>query len=46
MSRPAVQATGSKIYLTWEDDGIKMVVRKISDKSTTIISPKSSRHHK
>ena len=38
MSKPIVQATGSKIYLTWEDDGIKMVVRKISDKSTTGLS--------
>jgi len=35
MSKPTVQATGSKIYLTWKDDGIKMVVRKISDKSST-----------
>ena len=38
MSKPIVQATGSKIYLTWEDDGIKMTVRKISDKSTTGLS--------
>ena len=35
MSKPIVQSTGSKIYLTWEDDGIKMIVRKISDKSST-----------
>tara|TARA_Y100001951_G_scaffold96612_1_gene95469 strand:- start:1180 stop:2307 length:1128 start_codon:yes stop_codon:yes gene_type:complete len=35
MSKPIVQSTGSKIYLTWESDGIKMVVRKISDKSST-----------
>ena len=35
MSKPTVQATGSKIYLQWKDDGIKMTVRKISDKSST-----------
>ena len=35
MSKPIVQSTGSKIYLTWESEGIKMVVRKISDKSST-----------
>ena len=38
MSKPIVQSTGSKIYLTWEDDGIKMTVRKISDKSATGLS--------
>lgn len=32
---PIVQATGSKIYLTWKEDGIKMTVRKISDKNST-----------
>ena len=32
---PIVNATGSKIYLTWKNDGIKMTVRKISDKSST-----------
>jgi len=35
MSKPIVQATGSKIYMEWPNDGIKMIVRKISDKSTT-----------
>ena len=35
MSKPIVQATGSKIYMEWTNDGIKMIVRKISDKSTT-----------
>ena len=35
MSKPIVQSTGSKIYLAWESEGIKMVVRKISDKSST-----------
>jgi len=35
MSKPIIQATGSKIYMEWPNDGIKMIVRKISDKSTT-----------
>ena len=32
---PTVQATGSKIYLVWKEDGIKMTVRKISDRNST-----------
>ena len=31
MSKPIVQSTGSKIYLAWESEGIKMDVRKDSD---------------
>ena len=38
MSKPIVQSTGSKIYLAWESEGIKMVVRKISDKSSTSLT--------